>query len=337
MSLNDELNDFFAQEEEQIIDQPILFKEKLGIGEKAYAFLRYRGNLSTFSEAIGIGATASGIASSSMVASTFFAPASSGFIASALSTVGLGATAATPVGWIIGAGVIAGGAYVGISRLFESPKNDGMVVIPKYINTPLEALGAALLELMLPVSLKMAAADGEISAKERSVISNHYVANWGFNPVFVQKLMAQFEQELANVSYSKLVSSLVAYTEDSPDCDREAIMGSVLTHLREIAEADGQVHTNELNDLKFISEQLLSESKKQGMADQALASLSESFATITETTRATASRAANTTGQGARFLLGGISEGALKIGNSAKQGGLLIKDAVQKRVSSNRG
>ena len=89
MSLNDELNDFFAKEEEQIIDQPILFKEKLGIGEKAYAFLRYRENLTTFSEAIGIGAAASGIASSSMVASTFFAPASSGFIASALSTVGL--------------------------------------------------------------------------------------------------------------------------------------------------------------------------------------------------------------------------------------------------------
>ena len=63
MSLNDELNDFFAQEKEQIIDQPILFKEKLGIGEKAYAFLRYRENLATFSEAIGIGATASGIAS----------------------------------------------------------------------------------------------------------------------------------------------------------------------------------------------------------------------------------------------------------------------------------
>ena len=85
MSLNEELNDFFAQEEEQIIDQPILFKGKLGIGEKAYGFLRYRENLAMFSEAIGFYATASEIASSSMVASTFFSRASSGFIASALS------------------------------------------------------------------------------------------------------------------------------------------------------------------------------------------------------------------------------------------------------------
>ena len=116
-----------------------------------------------------------------------------------------------------------------------------MVVIPKYINTPLEALGAALLELMLPVSLKMAAADGAISEVERRLIVNHYVSEWGFNVVFLEKLIEQFERELENVRYSALVSSLTAYTEDSPDCDREAIMSGVLTHLREIADADGRV------------------------------------------------------------------------------------------------
>ena len=98
-----------------------------------------------------VGATASTVAASSAVASTFFA--SSGFMASTLSAIGLGATAVTPVGWVIAAGVISGGAYVGVSRMFEKSKDSGLVVVPKYINTPLDVIAVALIELMLPVSL----------------------------------------------------------------------------------------------------------------------------------------------------------------------------------------
>lgn len=87
MSLAEDLDEFFADSDEVIVQEPLKFKAQLGIGEKAYGLLRAREKMGTFSQAIGIGAGASTIAGSSVVASTFFA--SSGFMASALSTIGL--------------------------------------------------------------------------------------------------------------------------------------------------------------------------------------------------------------------------------------------------------
>ncbi len=58
MSLVADLDSFFESEEECIVQEPLLFKSKLGIGDKAYALVRQRENLTTFSEAIGVGGTA---------------------------------------------------------------------------------------------------------------------------------------------------------------------------------------------------------------------------------------------------------------------------------------
>ena len=49
MSLESDL-DKLLEGEESIISVPILFKEKLGIGDKAYAFVRARDKLTTFAE-----------------------------------------------------------------------------------------------------------------------------------------------------------------------------------------------------------------------------------------------------------------------------------------------
>jgi hypothetical protein len=62
MSLANDLDDFFAQNEEVIVNEPLKFKAKLGIGERAYGLLRAREHMTTFSEAIGVGATGSAIA-----------------------------------------------------------------------------------------------------------------------------------------------------------------------------------------------------------------------------------------------------------------------------------
>ena len=310
MPLNDELNSFFSDEKERVIEHPLVFKAKLGIGEKAYAFLRYRENLSTFSEAMGVGATASAVASSGLVANAFFVPATSGFMGSALSALGLGASAVTPVGWVLAAGVVAGGAYIGISNIFASPKKDGMVVIPKYINTPLELIGAALLELMLPISLKIAHTDGEISESEYHTIFRHYTQQWGFHPMFVTKLMNQFQTELGQVSYSKMVESLVMYTEDSKDCDRDAILSGVIAHLQEVAEADGHLHEQELIDLRYISEQLLQKSAEAGIGQKALDSLKASLSAVNGLARDTSGKAYGAAVGGTQSLFSKVQAGA---------------------------
>lgn len=132
MSIAADLEDFFADGNEVIVSDPLRFKSKLGIGDKAYALVRARENLSTFNEAVGAGTAASAAAGSSLVASTFLAH--TGFMASVLARVGLASVAATPIGWVIGVGVVTGVAYMGVARVFERSKETGVVVIPKYIN-----------------------------------------------------------------------------------------------------------------------------------------------------------------------------------------------------------
>jgi len=266
MSLADELETFFSETDAVVIEHPLSFKAKLGIGEKAYASLRLRENMTTFSEAIGIGAAASGIAASGTVATTFFGGAGSGWLAS----IGLGTVAATPVGWVIAAGVIAGGAYIGVSKILEAPKDAGVVVVPKYINTPLDVIAVALIEMMLPVSLKIAAADGEICEAERNAIINHFTSEWGYSRGMVEALVTQYAGEVKQVTYSRLMESLTAYCAESPDCDKESIIGGFLVHLREIVEADGVLHEQELADLRYIRDHLINDAKKMGAGKAAL-------------------------------------------------------------------
>ena len=262
MSLAEDLDEFFADSDEVIVQEPLKFKAQLGIGEKAYGLLRAREKMGTFSQAIGIGAGASTIAGSSVVASTFFA--SSGFMASALSTIGLGATAVTPVGWVIAAGVLSGGAYVGVTRLLERSKDNGLIIVPKYINTPLDVIAVALIELMLPVSLKIANAGGGIQQSELTAIRNFFSDEWGYSPGFVDRLIEEYQDQIDAVSYSNLAESLGNYCAESKDCDREAIMAGFLAHLRTVVEADGIVDDEEKAQLDQLTKLLIMESEKTG-------------------------------------------------------------------------
>lgn len=262
MSLADELEDFFEETNEVIVTEPLRFKASLGIGEKAYGLLRAKENLSTFAGALGMGGTAAGIASSGAVASTFFA--GSGFMASTLSVIGLGATAVTPVGWILAASVISGGAYLGVTNLLERSKDNGLVIVPKYINTPLDVIAVALIELMLPVSLKIAHADGEMQSSERQKIQEFFCEEWGYCPGFVSRLIDEYQHQIDAVSYSALAESLAAYCSDSKDCDREAIMTGFVSHLHHIVEADGIISDEEKAEMEELSRLLVVEAELAG-------------------------------------------------------------------------
>lgn len=255
MSVANDLDDFFASEKEVIVSEPLKFKASLGIGERAYALIRARENLTTFTEAIGIGATASGLAGTGVVAGTFFAK--SGFMASALSLVGLGAAAATPLGWVIGAGVVSSAAYLGIASLFERSKDTGLVIIPKYINTPMDVIALAIIQFMLPMSLKVAKVDGTVNQPEWNAIHDFFVSRWGYSPNFVSKLMEEYLERLDSVSYTNLAESLTEYCKDSKDCDQGTIVKEYMRHLREVVEADGVITDEEKRRLDYLSDILL--------------------------------------------------------------------------------
>lgn len=258
MSLADELDNFFEEENEVLVQEPLKFKAMLGIGERAYGLLRAREHMSTFSEAVGVGTTASSVAASGAVAGTFFA--SSGF----LSAIGLGAVAATPMGWIIAAGVISGGAYAGVSHLLEKSKDTGLIVVPKYINTPLDIIAAALIELMLPVSLKMAHSGNGMGSAERKSIEAYFTNAWGYSSGFVSRLVNEYQTQLESVSYERLAESLGAYCADSKDCDKEAIMSGFIAHLREVIAADGVIEAEEQEQLDLLTALLVSEAESAG-------------------------------------------------------------------------
>lgn len=233
-------------EPEEIVADSWRFKEKLGIGEEAYRFLKIRKNLATVVGAAGASAGGALVVSSSTVATTFF-PAS-GFLA----TLGLGAAATTPIGWVIGAGVLAGGAYFGAKKFLSSEKDDRrMIRIPRYITTPLDLIANELLGLMLPLGLKIAKADdNEITKLERNSISDYYAEEWGYSRVFVDRAIKTTENLMANKSYRELSKSLVEYCDQNPDCNQKAIVQFLITHLDEFIEAEeNSVH----KERKFLA------------------------------------------------------------------------------------
>ncbi|MCX2983409.1 hypothetical protein EYC98_21325 [Halieaceae bacterium IMCC14734] len=342
MSLANELDEFFEVGNEVLVQEPLKFKAMLGIGERAYGLLRTREHMSTFSEAIGVGATASSVAASGAVASTFFA--SSGFMASTLSTIGIGFTAATPIGWVIAAGVISGGAYVGVTRMFEKSKDTGLVIVPKYINTPLDVIAVALIELMLPVSLKMAHTGGGMTSAERKAIEAYFADSWGYSSGFVSRLVEEYQEQLDSVSYERLAESLGVYCADSKDCDKEAIMSGFVTHLREVIEADGVVDADEQEQLDYMTGLLISEAQSAGagaVVTDALSNAARGISTGTDYFISTGSLALKNSkkllqeaseSDTAKVLLTEASQMAAMTGEAASSG---LKEG--KRVASEAG
>lgn len=213
------------------------FKESLGIGEETYQFLKQASNLERF---LGVaGATAGGvyIASSAIVAETFFP--STGLFAA----LGLGATAATPIGWVLAAGALTGGAYYGLSRLIDAMRNKGTIRIPKYINTPLDVIADQLLGLMLPLSIWIAMSDDkEISDEERNSIGSYYADNWGYEQVFVERAIAgwvkRFDTEASTMTAKGLAKSLSEYCAGNKDCNKNHIMKFLVDHLNDLVEME---------------------------------------------------------------------------------------------------
>ncbi len=231
------LRDGFA-DIERVVADPLRFKARLNIGEDAYASLRLKKNLFSLWEVASWGGTGAAIASSKVVASTFFAP--TGFMA----LLGLG-TAVTPIGWVLAAAVGSAGAYYGVTRLFGSYQGSRVETIPKFINTPIDLLGTTLLDLMGSLAIRLAAIDGHINDTERTAIGEHFVSDWGFDPAYVEQALVVLEANIAAASIKELSAQLARFQADNPDCNAEAMQSALLNFLRDIAAADGVLDERE--------------------------------------------------------------------------------------------
>jgi hypothetical protein len=230
----DDLANNWFQDIETIISEPLNFKSKLAIGEDAYTSLKLKNAVFEVWEVAGVATTAVVVAKSSVVATTFFAP--SGLLA----MIGIG-TAATPVGWVIAAGVVTGGAWVGITRYLKKASANRVTVIPKFINTPLDVLALGLFDLLAPLALKVASVDGRVDDAGRKHIHDYFVNQWGYDPKFVGEGIKYIESRLDQFSIRALSKSLAEFASKNPDCNFRVMSTEILGFLRNMALTDGSI------------------------------------------------------------------------------------------------
>jgi hypothetical protein len=221
-----------------VILEPLKFKSKLAIGEDAYGTLRLKNKLADFWEVFGGFGSGAAVAQSTLVAKTFFAAHG------LLGLIGLG-TAVTPVGWVVAASVLSGGAVIGVRRFISTAKGERVTIIPKFINTPIDVLAINLFDLIAPLALKVAAVDGQITDDERIWIKNYFVKEWGYDPLFLEAGCKIIESNLDDFLIKEIASKLAEFSEANPDCNYAVMTKDLMDFLRGVMEADGKIDERE--------------------------------------------------------------------------------------------
>lgn len=223
---------------ECVIADPLRFKLQLGIGEDAYTSLRTKKHLIRLWDTASWAGTGAAVAASKTIASTFFAP--TGLAA----LFGFG-TAVTPVGWVLFAAATSAGAFYGVTRLFGGYEESRVDKIPKFINTPIDVLGASLFDLMAGLAVRVAQIDGEIDRREIGAITDYFVGEWGFDPTYVESALAVVRTDIPKASVKDMARALASFQAQNPDCNNLAMQAALVDFLREIAMADGVIDERE--------------------------------------------------------------------------------------------
>jgi len=224
---------------DDVVHDELRFKAKLGIGDDVYTSVKLKKALFDAWDVAGVAATGAQVASSAMVAQKFFA------VPSLLSAIGIGtATAATPIGWVIAASVVSGGAWIGITRYLKSDSGKSKV-IPDFINTPIDLLGLSLFDLMAPLAVSVARVDGHIAEQEVNLIRNYFVNHWGYSEAFANRGLQFIQEQSGDFEIKATAAALAAFARDNRDCKAETMLADVSVLLRDVMEADGRIDERE--------------------------------------------------------------------------------------------
>lgn len=243
--LVDELNNA-----ETVVADSNKFKIRLGIGEDAYASLRTKNLLQSLWDVQGAATAGAAAAASPTIAGTFFA--SSGLLAK----IGIGAVAATPAGWVVAAAIASGGVYYGATRLISGYSSSLVETIPKFINTPIDLLGATIFDIMSGLALKVAEFAGPVEDAERAAIVNYFDEVWGISPDYARRALPLVEQQIRSHTLKEMVRNLAEQQMDNPDCNPAAMQKALRQFLEEIAHADGDYDEREELAIELVEREL---------------------------------------------------------------------------------
>ncbi|MFN4128906.1 MAG: TerB family tellurite resistance protein [Paracoccaceae bacterium] len=133
-------------------------------------------------------------------------------------------------------------AGYGVMRLYRTCSQSRVQVVPTFINTPIDLLGASLFDLIGALALKVAKEGGGVDDTERHALRAYFVEEWGLDPLYVERALPVIEENSAGQSLDDLAHAVAIYQRDNPDCNHDAMHRDLLLFLREIAEADGHLH-----------------------------------------------------------------------------------------------
>lgn len=232
------------------------FKRRLAIGANVDATRRLGKELWRFKGAAGAAKAGVAIAQTSVVAG-MVAPTAT-LTGSPLVWLGLVAPV-TPIGWVIAAGLLAGGAYYGVSRWLASSPDDAGDVIPKFLKSDLDVLGMTLLDMHAALALRLAAADGKIDRRERKVIRDHFQQQWGYDPVYLKFALPKIEADAlaGEEALEQVVARLAAFQRKCQDCAQDVMDRELLALLKDVAAADGVDAPEEQQALATIEQSLV--------------------------------------------------------------------------------
>ncbi|WP_245231190.1 TerB family tellurite resistance protein [Parasedimentitalea huanghaiensis] len=222
----------------KVVENEERFKARIGAGSSTFSSLRTANVVSELWAVSSAARDGAAAAASAGVASTFFAPTG----VWALIT---GASALTPVGWVIGAAVATGGLSYGVGRLFRSYQVSRVEEIPKFFNTPIDVLGATLVDMVGALALKVASMDGNVDDLEKSAIRSYFSEEWGISNDYALHAIELLEENVRSVRLSEMTEELAEFARTNPDCDFSKIQKGLTEFLHEVAEADGRIDESE--------------------------------------------------------------------------------------------
>lgn len=235
-SLVDDLNQV-----DMVVADTNKFKLKLGIGEDAYTSQKLINIFDLFSDAKGavtFGSAGAGIAAG------LIPVAKVGLLAKAAGIVGIATTApaTAPLALVAmaAAGIASGGVYFGAMRAIKGGSSKHVETIPKFINTPIDILGATLFDMIAGLALKVASFSGPVDESEREAVVNYFSEEWGISTDYARKALPLLELQIRDQSLKAMAKSLADFQLDNPDCEPDAMRNVIKDFLIEIAEADGE-------------------------------------------------------------------------------------------------
>lgn len=244
-----EASDAFADIEYVVADDK-RFVAKLGVGPEVYKSLRIVRGAGDAVSVASAAATGGAIAVSTPVATTFFA--GSGW----LSAIGLGSAAVTPIGWVVAAAVVSGGAYYGALRAYRAFETGLVDTIPRWINTPIDLFGTAIVDMLGGIALCVAQADGEICEAEREHIRNYFTNEWGIDRGYVLSALNLIERNLDSASLEERVANFAAFSAKNPDCKLDALRTRVEELLQALIASDGRIDAAEEHAIEAVMREL---------------------------------------------------------------------------------